>query len=354
MAERRLSASAKAPRYRDHGLGHDSRAVGRAMDGRSGSDDVLTETGEEMPSIRRTPLSTRRHENGHPDDRPAAKGAPYPQVVDDGHGHRQRYRSESIGSSERQPPASEPSLNRRIRRRMPNGMQGSVLSKQLSQLAEDDGEAINGAGNHGNNGPSRYSSLSISPSPSPSQRQHRRSKRTRSSRPNLLSGSETETDTELATRQLPSGTETDRSVTSRYQSGSLYTRVAPEFSRLPAYPRPPPNARRADVDAHGNTAYYRHDKQQGQQRKRRHQDTRTDSGGETTETDEEFFGPPRALHSSIRPPRRVVRQLASLRARNVQPTALDLSAHRQQREHYANYGEFASPVEEGYGDLRSS
>ncbi|KAJ1812767.1 hypothetical protein LPJ60_006490, partial [Coemansia sp. RSA 2675] len=49
-----------------------------------------------------------------------------------------------------------------------------------------------------------------------------------------------------------------------------------------------------------------------------------DSGGETTETDDDFFGNSRSFHCSIRPPRRVVRQLASLRSRNLQPAALDL------------------------------
>ncbi|KAJ2765218.1 hypothetical protein IWQ56_004186, partial [Coemansia nantahalensis] len=49
---------------------------------------------------------------------------------------------------------------------------------------------------------------------------------------------------------------------------------------------------------------------------------------QTTETDDEFFGPSRAVHASIRPPQRVLRQLAGLRARHVQPTVLDLDGSR--------------------------
>ncbi|KAJ2857902.1 hypothetical protein J3B02_000660 [Coemansia erecta] len=302
FTERHPSVSARAPRYKRRELGNDSRSRSNAMNVRSDNDNVLAKTDDEMPSNRKTPTHICRSAQRHPENQLAMEAIDYPQAI------HVRNRAGSVSDREKLPPASEPSLNGRSRRHIPNGIQGSVLSKQLSQLVEDEGEAAGHSGEHANSGvPSRYSSLSISPPPSPSQRQHRRSKRIRSGRSTMLSGSETETDTELATRQLASGAETDRSAASRYQNGSLHARITPE-----------------------------------------HQDAQIDSEGDTTETDEEFFGPSRALHSSIRPPRRVVRQLASLRARNVQPTALDLSAHRQPVAYYANYSELTSPVEEAF------
>ncbi|KAJ1645154.1 hypothetical protein LPJ64_003221 [Coemansia asiatica] len=354
FTERHPSVSARAPRYKRRELGNDSRSRSNAMNVRSDNDNVLAKTDDEMPSNRKTPTHICRSAQRHPENQLAMEAIDYPQAI------HVRNRAGSVSDREKLPPASEPSLNGRSRRHIPNGIQGSVLSKQLSQLVEDEGEAAGHSGEHANSGvPSRYSSLSISPPPSPSQRQHRRSKRIRSGRSTMLSGSETETDTELATRQLASGAETDRSAASRYQNGSLHARITPEFSGLAAYPRPPFNARRAGINddrgpIYHNPPYHYHDnhhqqqQQQNQLRKRRHQDAQIDSEGDTTETDEEFFGPSRALHSSIRPPRRVVRQLASLRARNVQPTALDLSAHRQPVAYYANYSELTSPVEEAF------
>ncbi|KAJ2389144.1 hypothetical protein GGI05_003589, partial [Coemansia sp. RSA 2603] len=49
------------------------------------------------------------------------------------------------------------------------------------------------------------------------------------------------------------------------------------------------------------------------------------SDGDATETDDEFFGPVHAIHSSIRPPQRVVRHLASLRTQNMAPMSLDFT-----------------------------
>ncbi|KAJ2707942.1 hypothetical protein FB645_000292 [Coemansia sp. IMI 203386] len=348
LADNRLSASTRVPRYTSREFRRDEQSGSRLINGYLGSDAGLSETDDEIPSNRQTPVSIRRSAQRQQGNQPMTDHDPHIQVTDD------RHRRELLYAGERIPPASEPALNRRSSRRIPNGIQGSILSKQLSQLAEDDRETANSPDLQADAGQSRYSSLSVSPPPSPSQRQHRRSKKPRSNRSRMLSGSETETDTELTTRQLASGTETDQSISSRHHNGLRHTRLAPELTRPEAYPRPPSNARRVDIgvghDSRHNQQNHHH---QNKPSKRSHQGTQADSGGETTETDEEFFGHVRALHSSIRPPRRVVRQLASLRARNVQPTTLNLAAYRQPA-HYSNQSGFTSPVQERYAGSQVS
>ncbi|KAJ2852302.1 hypothetical protein IWW36_000445 [Coemansia brasiliensis] len=173
----------------------------------------------------------------------------------------------------RMPPASEPTLRRRPRRRLHGG---TNLSRQLSQLEETD---------------EMESSSAISASRQQSRRmQH--------------SGSETETDNEFVGSFGSAESELGR---------AGYT-----------------NGGRVSVAGRVRATSFRSQMPQANGLSRSQQGSGELSDGETTETDEEFFGPIKAVHSSIRPPRRVVRHLASLRAsqpRQQQPAALDLSEY---------------------------
>ncbi|KAJ2776444.1 hypothetical protein H4R18_005664 [Coemansia javaensis] len=174
-------------------------------------------------------------------------------------------------------PASEPALDRRQRlRRVP----GTVLSRRLSELAEeaDDPRLPQPPGPPG---PPR-----IAGQPS---------------------GSSTETDSELAAWIPGSSTETEPEhpgAAGRPANGVRLGQPRAPGTR-PHYQMPPLGPAAA---AAGNGH---------QQRPAAWGDARdSDSGGETTETDDDFFGQARAVHSSIRPPRRVVRRLEGLRARH--------------------------------------
>ncbi|KAJ2454266.1 hypothetical protein EV183_001632 [Coemansia sp. RSA 2336] len=212
------------------------------------SDGDTTETDEEIP-FTQTPVSRRTGQAGNSLTLEPQQGFP------------------------RMPPASEPTLRRRSRRRL---HAGTNLSRQLSQLEETD-EMEGG------------SAISASQQPPRRMRVQR-------------SGSETETDGE-------------------YIGGNSRS-AEPESMGFG-------NGGRISVSGRIRAASFRTQMPQTNGHSRTRQNSGDLSGGETTETDEEFFGPTKAVHSSIRPPRRVVRHLASLRASQPrqQPAALDLSEY---------------------------
>ncbi|KAJ1751578.1 hypothetical protein LPJ55_000168 [Coemansia sp. RSA 990] len=212
------------------------------------SDGDTTETDEEMP-FTRTPVSRRTGQAGNSLTLEPQQAFP------------------------RMPPASEPTLRRRSRRRL---HAGTNLSHQLSQLEETD---------------EMESGSAITASQQQPRRIHVQH-----------SGSETETDGEFIEQN----------------SGSA---------------EPEPNGfgigGRVSVAGRTRATPFRTQMSQTNGHSRTRQSSGDLSSGETTETDEEFFGPIKAVHSSIRPPRRVVRHLASLRASQPrqQPAALDLSEY---------------------------
>ncbi|KAI7824968.1 hypothetical protein BX661DRAFT_41873 [Kickxella alabastrina] len=205
----------------------------------------------------------------------------------------------------------------------------------------------------------RGSRLSISPPVSPSQRQRSlRTRRSRKGRTGQKECSDTETDTELATRPPGSDTETDRSISThgvdavsepistqvnykRHTDGMAMSpihtlnsmaeiasaasrMVAPNFSLVAQHARLPPIA------------------QSGLESQRRDQGARgatsQDSDGDTTETDDEFFGPSRVAHARAAGPlpRRVVRHITSAHGSQQQqdytnPSALQLPGPRLPR-----------------------
>ncbi|KAJ2828397.1 hypothetical protein IWW50_001409 [Coemansia erecta] len=245
------------------------RTRGQKTRGKSnGSSGDTTETDEEMSSVAQTPVPRR--------------GAVLPNNP---------LALQYPGASPRAPPASEPAMRRRQRRRVHNG---TNLSKQLSELEETEEIEADASRPEILDG-SQSPSISMSPAMSPSRQQRMRTRRSRARTRSRMTGSETETDTEMAAR-LP-GSEAAPAMGGRPRSAS-------QRSQLP--PVPPSNGTR------------RRQSQAGKD---------DNSGGETTETDEDFFGPSSAVHASIRPPRRVVRQLADLRARRQHPVALDLNGY---------------------------
>ncbi|KAJ2513487.1 hypothetical protein GGI11_004385 [Coemansia sp. RSA 2049] len=273
-------------------------------------------------------------------------------------------------------PASEPAMHRRSRRRrLHEGARGVVLSKQLSKLAEETEDNDSNAGKaRGEVAESRESSLSLSSSPSsPSRQQRLRKKRLRARKRAQLSGSDTETDIEMVARIPGSETETDPSSLSKDAStpsaesnSANGTSVASGSGVFGGDSRSGAHRRIAGgndatnrLPPFADERVFRDGAMQGTgsrpvlppiaqldqfiQPRHRRKTSRANginnndgnySDGETTETDDEFFGPPNAFHSSIRPPRRVVRHLASLRAQQSRPpTALQLGGARPRPPH---------------------
>ncbi|KAJ2709591.1 hypothetical protein H4R19_004174 [Coemansia spiralis] len=313
-----LGVLARASRVLQPAIGGETRADG------SGSGGETTETDEEM-SRTQTPVHRRAAVAHRAHDRAAALRRP-------AHAQPGSYEL-AEGGWARVLPASEPAVHRRSRRRLLNGARGTVLSKQLSQLAEE-GPRAGTVGRPGVAQEDRAhdSSISLSPSASPSPSRARLGQWQAGARAQTMaSGSETETDTELASRIPGSETETETENTtgsSETHPSSAHarpvrlsavsaSRVRPHYQQPPAPPgnvaggHQQPRVRRGELLATQDGA-----------------GAEAGSGGETTETDDEFFGPPAALHASIRPPQRVVRQLAGLRARQLQPTVLDLNGSR--------------------------
>ncbi|KAJ2663044.1 hypothetical protein IWW48_001563 [Coemansia sp. RSA 1200] len=274
-------------------------------------------------------------------------------------------------------PVSEPAMHRRSRRRrLHEGARGVVLSKQLSKLAEETEDNDSNAGKaRGEVAESRESSLSLSSSPSsPSRQQRLRKKMLRARKRAQQSGSETETDVEMVARIPGSETETepslsnDASTSSAGNNSANGTSVASGSGIFGGDSRGGAHRRLAGgndttnrLPPFADERVFRDGAMQGtgsrpvlppiaqldqyiQPRHRRkksrangiNNNDGNDSGsdGDTTETDDEFFGPPNAFHSSIRPPRRVVRHLASLRAQQSRPpTALQLGGARPRPPH---------------------
>ncbi|KAJ2771467.1 hypothetical protein IWQ57_002201 [Coemansia nantahalensis] len=289
----RQVASARAPRVRQPAI------RGEALAGGDGSDGDTTETDEEMSSRAPTPVRPR----GAVAHRPLGPPAVLHRLAHDQPGSYEL----AEGGWGRAIPASEPAAHRRSRRRMLNGAHGTVLSKQLIGLVEE-----------GEDRPqeSRHSTISLSPSASPSATRRQRARM-------MPSGSETEADTELPGPILKSETEPEDAVAGSHDArGSL------------AHGRPAPHTRSLFQGPPALPGYGAGSSQQTHGRRdepvavQGGAGAEADSGGETTETDDEFFGPSRAVHASIRPPQRVLRQLAGLRARHVQPTVLDLDGSR--------------------------
>ncbi|KAJ2540898.1 hypothetical protein GGF49_004109 [Coemansia sp. RSA 1853] len=201
-------------------------------------------------------------------------------------------------ASPQMPPASEPAMRRRQRRRVHGG---TNLSKQLSELEED--VEVGSSSRPEAQRTSQSPSISISP---PNSQPRQPMRRARAHTRTHMSGSETETDTEMTTRPPGSETESIRLNPANGAAPSVSSRLRSASQRAQLPPMPPGNTQRRQSQADRDN---------------------DNSGGETTETDEDFFGPSHAVHSSIRPPRRVVRQLANLRARRQQPAALDLNGY---------------------------
>ncbi|KAJ2801573.1 hypothetical protein H4R20_003615 [Coemansia guatemalensis] len=350
----RQSASARAPRTRNHPKARGTNRLREKRKADDGSSGDTTETDEEMSSLSQTPVVQRSAAHGIRSQQLLPNGADLSRRADSVDWDKQpdsgarAYDSPRPGGAvSRVPPASEPTAHRRSRRRLNGHTRGVVLKKQLSELSEEAELASQQP---------HMSSNSLSPPPSPL-REHRRSaRRTRATSRLQMSESETETDTELAARVSGSETETEaeaevansttsnsaqltgsrrngrihhnnsrnggatqlRNASHRPVSDGLIAAAATRDHLHAARPPLPPvhasrsrsgSSRRNGHSVHGGS-------------------NNDDSGGETTETDDDFFGPPRAVHSSIRPPRRVVRQIANLRARHPQPVALPLGGSR--------------------------
>ncbi|KAJ2876019.1 hypothetical protein GGH93_001146 [Coemansia aciculifera] len=336
------------PTFYAQGQRQSSATPVRAQVGRKASDGESTTTDEEgfvqprTPVMRRVPASSLR----------------MPQTsVNTGL---------ASGSSTHVPfngvaPASEPAPSWRTRPRLDARPFGVALSKQLAELTEETEDIENDkSGNHVIN-QLRDLSASLSPLPSPSQhrRSHPRTKRMRARTNGQRPGSETETDNECenaAQRTRDMEPKADRSMSTSSNEGSVHAVGAASAGRqrriiarpqyngansLPHYRPLVTNGGSASFNGHMSPVSAR-DAQQLRlpgvthlgslpSRQRATQPLPPaptcgggDSGGETTETDDDFFDTSRSFHYSIRPPRRVVRQLASLRERNLEPAALDL------------------------------
>ncbi|KAJ2823842.1 hypothetical protein FBU31_004154, partial [Coemansia sp. 'formosensis'] len=318
----------------------------RAQVGRKASDGESTTTDEEAfvqsrtPAVRRVPASSHRTQAAPPalPQNPASTGyAPLNGVA----------------------PASEPALGWRTRPRMDARPFGVALSKQLAELTEETEELEDDAGGSRVIHQLRDLSASLSPLPSPSQprRSHPRTKRMRARTNGQRPGSETETDNECdraAQRGRGMEPRAERSLSTSSNDASMSTVGPASVGRQrriiarPQYGAANSLAPYCPLDTNGGPAAFNghmspisgRDAQQlrlppvthlggppprrGAARPPPPAPTGGDSGGETTETDDDFFDTSRSFHYSIRPPRRVVRQLASLRERNLHPAALDL------------------------------
>ncbi|KAJ2687820.1 hypothetical protein IWW39_002634 [Coemansia spiralis] len=309
-------------------VGSRAHAAAMARPGRT-SEGESTTTDEEVLGQSRTPALRRVPASSH---RISAAPLPLPQSSD------KARMAATFAPLPGLAPASEPALRRRTRPRADSRPFGVALSKQLAELAEETEETENdGSGTCAIN-PMRGLSASISPLPSPSQ--HRRSqphtKRLRARTNGQRSGSETETDNERDTATQRAG----RSMSISSNDGSAHVAGAVSLGQQRRIiTRPQHNGGPALFNGHTPRSLSRNGQQprlspatplgapasrQGGIQPLPPAPAGGDSGGETTETDDDFFGNSRSFHYSIRPPRRVVRQLASLRSRNLQPAALDL------------------------------
>ncbi|KAJ2491023.1 hypothetical protein IWW37_002689, partial [Coemansia sp. RSA 2050] len=333
-------------------VGSRAHAVAMARPGRT-SEGESTSTDEEAlgqlrtPTLRRVPASSHRTQAAPPllpqsSEKAyiAATFAPLPGLV----------------------PASEPALRRRTRPRSDTRPFGVALSKQLAGLAEETEETENDRSGSCAINQIRGLSTSLSPLPSPPQhrRPHPRTKRLRVRTNDQRSGSETETDNERdAATQNSRGVEQRAGRLMSISSNDGSTHVATGAVSLgqqrriitrPQHNRGDNLAPYRSLAANGSPASFNGHTPHSLSRDRRQKLSPTtplgapaphhgaiqplppvpagggggDSSGETTETDDDFFGNSRSFHYSIRPPRRVVRQLAGLRSRNLQPAALDL------------------------------
>ncbi|KAJ2027517.1 hypothetical protein IW146_006822 [Coemansia sp. RSA 922] len=336
------------PTFYAQGQRQSSATPIRAQVGRKASDGESTTTDEEASAQPRTPVMRRVP--------PSSLRMP-PSSVN---------RGLASGPSTHMPfnglaPASEPAPSWRTRPRLGTQPFGVALSKQLAELTEEAEEIENDkSGSHVIN-QLRDLSASLSPLPSPSQhrRSHPRTKRMRARTNGQRPGSETETDNECehaAQRTGDIAPRADRSMSTSSNEGSVHAVGAASVGRqrriiarpqyngansLPPYRPLVANGGSASFNGHMSPVSAR-DAQQLRLPSVAHlagPPSRQgaiqplppvptcgggDSGGETTETDDDFFDTSRSFHYSIRPPRRVVRQLASLRERNLQPIALDL------------------------------
>ncbi|KAJ2821509.1 hypothetical protein GGI24_004195, partial [Coemansia furcata] len=282
----------------------------RAQAGRKASDGESTTTDEDAfvqsktPAMRRVPASSHRTQAAPPalPQSSASTGyAPLNGVA----------------------PASEPALGWRTRPRMDARPFGVALSKQLAELTE---EPEDDAGGSRVIHQLRDLSASLSPLPSPSQsrRSHPRTKRMRARTNGQRPGSETETDNECdraAQRGRGMEPRAERSLSTSSNNAPMPPVGSAAFNghMSPVSGRDAHQLRLPPVTHLGGPPPRR-----GAARPPPPAPTGGDSGGETTETDDDFFDTSRSFHYSIRPPRRVVRQLASLRERNLHPAALDL------------------------------
>ncbi|KAJ2617024.1 hypothetical protein H4S08_000508 [Coemansia sp. RSA 1365] len=366
-------ASSRALRTQNHSKAHGTVRLQEKRKANDGSDGDTTETDEEMSSFNQTPVMQRFRAHGPqtqlllPNDtdsvgdsntidrnmQPVSGARDYESPRSEG------LRARTNGLESRVIPASEPAVHRRSRRRLNGSTRGVVLKKRLSELSEEAELASQ---------QSRVSSNSPSPPQTPLRKHRRHARRTRATARLQMSGSETETDTELVARITGSETETEAELSnstsnngapstggwrngsgSGGQHSSLHQtatqlrnaahRPAPNGFIATAATRNRPHAARPPLPpAHATGGHSRSNQTNGNLP---HSDSNNeDSGGETTETDDDFFGPSRAVHSSIRPPRRVVRQIANLRARHPQPVALPLCGSRPMAQPIGS-GEYA-------------
>ncbi|KAJ2083022.1 hypothetical protein H4R24_001138 [Coemansia sp. RSA 988] len=351
--------SARASRTRSHPKARGTNGLREKRKADDGSGGDTTETDEELSSFNQTPVVQRSAAQGSQTQQLLPNDTESPKRVDlvdrsmqptSGSRSYESPRSEGLRAVtdnvvSRVPPASEPAAHRRSRRRLNGSTRGVVLRKHLSELSEEAELASQQP---------RMSSNSLSPPPSPLREHRRHARRTRAAGRSRMSGSETETDTELAARVSGSETETEGEVSnSTTNNGALLTgslrnghvhnnnsrrQTATQLRNTPHRPasngliaaaatrdyphavRPPLPPAHATRSRSGSSRGNGHSMQGGS--------NNDDSDGETTETDDDFFGPSRAVHSSIRPPRRVVRHIANLRARHPQPAALPLGGSR--------------------------
>ncbi|PIA18022.1 hypothetical protein COEREDRAFT_79970 [Coemansia reversa NRRL 1564] len=367
-------ASARALRTQNHSKMDGTNRLQEKRKSEDGSDGDTTETDEEMSSFNQTPVVQRFGAHGPrtqpllPNDTDSLGDAdtidrnmqPVPGARAYESPRSRGLRTRTNGVVPRVPPASEPAVHRRSRRRLNGSTRGVVLKKRLSELSEEAELASQ---------QSRISSNSLSPPQTPLHKHRRHARRTRATARLQMLGSETETDTELAARISGSETETETEMsnstsnngappTGGWRSGnvngshhsSLYEvatqlrnaahRPAPNGFTTTAARRNYPHAVRPPLPPTHATGGYAGSSQTNGILPHGGSNN-GDSGGETTETDDDFFGPSRAVHSSIRPPRRVVRQIANLRARHPQPVALPLGVSRPMAQAMGN-GEYAN------------
>ncbi|KAJ2324802.1 hypothetical protein GGH92_010595, partial [Coemansia sp. RSA 2673] len=229
-------------------------------------------------------------------------------------------------------PASEPALRRRMRQHMDvRPLGGTAFSRQLSELTE---EAEEGEGEGSRNHvihQLRDLSASLSPLPSPSQPRRQRTRRVLARRASQQSGSETETDNECTGRRKGPEAEAGQALSASSNDGSAVNgrlsldrprRIVNRSQHTGVVPCPPygpsshaplngqsspesvhssQQARLPSVEQLGGQAPHQNLGPSYPQPAQ----SRVDIDSDATETDDEFFGPSRAVHYSIRPPRRV-------------------------------------------------